>query len=312
MIPCFNEEKTLPIAINALPKKIRNINKIEYLVINDGSIDKTLEVARSLNVHHIINHQYNKGLSNAFLEGILKAAELGADYVVNFDADNQYCADDIEKILEPLMKGQADMVVGERPIASIKNFSLQKKILQRFGSFIIRTLSKTNIKDTPSGFRALNQKAMISLQIYNSFTYTNESLINANDIGLKVLGVPIRVNSAVLRPSRLIKSNSKYILKNGLNIFRLYMLYNPYPFFACISIIFNTLGMILLIRFFYFYFSGRGEGLIQSLIIAGILITIGIVSIMMGILSDTLKINRKLLQKNLIELRKHVISEKNK
>jgi len=311
MIPCLNEEKTLPIALAALPETIEGIDEIELLVINDGSADKTVDVAKEHGVHHILDFKYKKGLAHAFITGILEAAKLGADYVVNFDADNQYNAGDIPKLLAPLLHEQADMVVGERFIKENANFSWLKKKLQRLGSFTIRKLAKTDIKDTPSGFRALNRHAMITLQVFNSFTYTNESLINATDLELMVVGVPIRSNPEVLRPSRLFKSTFKYIVKNGTIVLRLYLLYNPYPILIGISAIFGSAGLFLLVRFFYFYFTGEGAGWIQSLIIAGILITISLLALVMGIISDMLKVNRKLLQKNLIELREHILSLQN-
>ncbi len=307
-ILCLNEEKALPITLNSLPKSIKGIDKIEILVVNDGSTDRTVEVARKYGVHYILDFKAHKGLSAVFMEGILKSAKLGADYAVNLDADNQYNTQDINKLLEPIMHGKADIVVGERPIQDVPYFSRQKKKLQRVGSFVIRKLSKTTIKDTASGFRALNRKAMMTLSIFNSYTYTHESLVNATEFGLKVIGVPISVNEEVLRPSRLIKSNFGYILKNGINITRLYLLYNPYPIFIVIFFIFGTIGIILILRFLYFYFMGQGAGWIQSLILAGISLTISLLSLMMGIITDTLRINRKLLQKILVELREFILN----
>ncbi len=302
-IPCLNEEKTLPVTYAAIPKSLEGIEEIELLVINDGSTDRTIEVARELGVHHVLDLKTHRGLAEAFMEGLLESARLGADYVVNLDADNQYNADDIPKLLEPLLQNKADIVVGERPIKDIETFSWLKRKLQRAGSFVVGKLSKTAVKDTPSGFRAFNRKTMLKLHVFNTYTYTHESLINATESGLRVVGVPVSVNKEVLRGSRLIKSTFKYIIINGLNISRLYLLYNPYPIFITFFFIFGLIGVILLGRFGYHYLTTDGTGLIQSLIIAAISLTLSIISLMMGVFSDILRLNRKLLQKILNELR---------
>ena len=302
-IPCYNEEKSLPVTMAAIPKKIEGVDSIEIMVINDGSVDNTVQVARSLQVDHILDLKQNKGLANAFLSGILEAARLGADCVVNLDADNQYCADDIPVLLRPLLSGEADVIVGERQIGDIENFSWLKKKLQIFGSGVIRLLSNTTIKDTPSGFRALNRKAMLTLHIFNQYTYTHESLIAAVESGLILKGVPIRTNPEVLRESRLVKNNLSYVVRSGLTILRFYFIYNPYPLFISISSISGLTGLFLLFRFLYFYFVGLGDGWIQSLIIAGILIFISVFTLIAAVICDIARVNRKLLQKILYELR---------
>jgi glycosyltransferase involved in cell wall biosynthesis len=302
-IPCYNEEASLPITIGAIPKKIEGVDTVEIMVINDGSIDNTVKVARALGIDHVLDIKQNKGLANAFLAGILEAAMLGADYVVNLDADNQYCADDIHLLLRPLISGEADMVVGERPIREIEDFSWLKKKLQIYGSGVISTLSNTSIRDTPSGFRALNRKAMLKLHIFNEYTYTHESLIAAVEAGLTLKGVSIRTNPGVLRESRLVKNNLSYVLKSALTILRFYFIYNPYPLFITISSLSGVAGLFLLVRFLYFYFIGLGDGWIQSLIIAGILIFISVFTLIAAIICDIARVNRKLLQKILYELR---------
>lgn len=308
-IPCYNEEQTLAITINAIPKTIEGVDKVEIMIINDGSKDKTVNVAHSLKVDHILDIKQNKGLANAFISGILEAARLGADYVVNLDADNQYCADDIPVLLKPLLSGEADMVVGERNIRNIENFSWLKKRFQIYGSGIISLLSNTNIKDTPSGFRALNRKAMLKLHIFNEYTYTHESLIAAVESGLALKGVSIRTNPEILRESRLVKNNFSYILKSGLTITRFYFIYNPYPLFITIASLTGTMGLFLLFRFLYFYFIGLGDGWIQSLIISGILIFISVFTLIAAIICDIARVNRKLLQKILYELRISLLSK---
>jgi glycosyltransferase involved in cell wall biosynthesis len=308
-IPCHNEESTLPVTIAAISRIIEGVTNVEIMIINDGSTDNTLTVARSMNVDHILDIKQNKGLANAFLSGIFEAARLGADYVVNLDADNQYCADDIPLLLEPLLLDQADMVVGERNINNIETFSWLKKKLQIYGSGVIRLLSNTNIRDTPSGFRALNRKAMLKLHIFNEYTYTHESLIAAVESGLAVKGVSIRTNPEVLRKSRLVKNNVTYILKSGFTVVRFYFIYNPYPLFISLSSLTGLMGLFLLFRFLYFYFIGLGDGWIQSLIISGILIFISVFTLIAAIICDIARVNRKLLQKILYELRVSLLSK---
>lgn len=302
-IPCLNEEETLPISINALPKSIPGVDVIETMIINDGSTDKTAEIARKLGVNHIVNLPTNKGLANAFNVGLAKALELGADFLVNTDADNQYNADDIQLLLEPLIAQKADMVVGERPIQEIESFSTVKKNLQVLGSKFIRLLSKCDVKDTPSGFRGLNRKAMASINVFNPYTYTHESLIAAHENNLTVIGIPIRVNKTVLRESRLMKSMFGYIVKSGLTMLRFYIIYNPYKILLTLSGLTTLTGVGLLIRFLVFYLNGNGDGWIQSLIIGCTLIIIGVLSLLIAIVSDIQSINRKLLQKILFEIK---------
>ncbi len=294
-IPCFNEEKTLPITLNALPKSIDGIDEIEVIIIDDGSSDKTVEVAKELGVKNIFSLNKNYGLARAFSYGLNKAIELGADIIVNTDADNQYCADDIEKIVKPILNNKADMVVGERPITDIKHFSLSKKMLQKLGSKVMSLISGVKIKDAPSGFRAFSRRAAMSINVFDNYTYTLETIIQANAKGLVIENAPIRVNKEE-RPSRLISNNFVYILRSILTMTRMFIVYRPFRFFAIISAIFLILGLLTGGRFLYYYFNGEGSGHVQSLILASILIITGVQTSVVAIASDLLSINRKLLE----------------
>lgn len=294
-IPCFNEEKTLPITLNALPKSIDGIDEIEVIIIDDGSSDKTVEVAKELGVKNIFSLNKNYGLARAFSYGLNKAIELAADIIVNTDADNQYCADDIEKIVKPILNNKADMVVGERPIYDIKHFSLSKKMLQKLGSKVMSLISGVKINDAPSGFRAFSRRTAMSINVFDNYTYTLETIIQANAKGLVVENVPIRVNKEE-RPSRLISNNFVYILRSILTMTRMFIVYRPFRFFAIISAIFLILGLLTGGRFLYYYFNGEGSGHVQSLILASILIITGVQTSVVAIASDLLSINRKLLE----------------
>lgn len=294
-IPCFNEEKTLPITLKALPKSIDGIDEIEVIIIDDGSSDKTVKVAKEFGVKNIFSLNKNYGLARAFSYGLNKAIELGADIVVNTDADNQYCADDIEKIVIPILNNKADMVVGERPISDIKHFSLSKKMLQKLGSKVMSLISGIKINDAPSGFRAFSRRAAMSINVFDNYTYTLETIIQANAKGLVVENVPIRVNKEE-RPSRLISNIFVYILRSILTMTRMFIVYRPFRFFATISAIFLILGLLIGGRFLYYYFVGEGSGHVQSLILASILIITGVQTFVVAIASDLLSINRKLLE----------------
>jgi glycosyltransferase involved in cell wall biosynthesis len=311
-IPCLNEEESLPTTLAALPRSIEGVDTVEVMVINDGSTDRTVEVARSLGVEHILSFKTNQGLAKAFTAGLREAARLGADYVVNLDADNQYDARDIPKLIEPLREGRADIVVGERPIEAIRHFSFVKKKLQQAGSWVVRRLSKSNVRDSPSGFRAFNRKAMLRLFIFNEYTYTHESLIAAGDSDLKVVGVPIRVNPEVLRPSRLMKSTGRYVWISGRTILRFYLLYNPRTIFNSIGVLAGLLGAFLMVRFLYFYVIGDGAGHVQSVIVGGVFLTASMLSFILAVFSDIMRINRKLMQETLSELREHLYQSSSK
>ena len=302
-IPCYNEAETLEIALNALPKHIDGIDVIEYLIINDGSQDNTEEVARNWGVNYIVNFRNNKGLARGFMAGIDACLRNGADIIVNTDADNQYCADDIEKLIQPILRKEAGMVIGERPIDETEHFSPLKKKLQHLGSWVVRKASKTDIPDAPSGFRAYSRSTAMRLNVINEYTYTLETIVQAGRNKMAVTSVPIRTN-AELRPSRLFSSMFGYVKKSMLTIGRAYMMYRPLFFFAILALIFCVGGGILGIRYIYYYIIGQGAGHIQSLILASMLIIIGVQAGVIGLLADVISANRKLLEEIQFELRR--------
>ena len=294
-IPCYNESETLEIALNDLPKHIDGIDTIEYLIINDGSKDKTMEVARNWGVHYIVDLKRNKGLAKGFMAGLDACLRNGADIIVNTDADNQYNADDIEKLVRPILEGKTDIVIGERPIDQTEHFSPLKKKLQHFGSYVVRKASKSDIPDAPSGFRAYSREAAMRLNVVNEYTYTLETIVQAGRSKIAMESVPIRTNGE-LRPSRLFNSMFGYVKKSMLTILRAFMMYRPLMVFTIIGAIIFTLGLAVGIRFLLFYFNGTGAGHIQSLILASTLMLLGFQTFVVGLLSDIISANRKILE----------------
>lgn len=302
-IPCYNEEIALPVTLSQLPTHIDGIDEIEVLVSDDGSTDRTIEIAKSYGVKHIVTSTHHRGLAKTFTAGIQKAIAEGADIIVNTDADNQYCADDIEKLVRPILNGKADIVIGARPIKDINEFSRLKKFLQFLGSKVVRVLSSTATEDAPSGFRAFSRDAAIALNVFDNYTYTIETVIQSKTKGLHIQSVPIRVNPT-FRKSRLVKNIFTYIQKNSFTILRMFIIYRPFRFFAIIGGLLLLAGLCLLGRFFYYYIFDSGSGHIQSLIIASILIITGFQTCIFGILADLLAINRKLIEDVQIRTRK--------
>lgn len=294
-IPCYNEAETLEIALNALPKHIDGIDTIEYLIINDGSKDNTVEVARKWGVHYVVNFRRNKGLAKGFMAGLDACLRNGADIIVNTDADNQYYGDDIEKLVRPILNGETDIVIGERPIDATEHFSPLKKKLQHFGSWVVRKASNSDIPDAPSGFRAYSREAAMRLNVVNEYTYTLETIVQAGRDKIAMTSVPIRTN-AELRPSRLFSSMFGYVKKSMLTIIRAFMMYKPLRFFTILGAIPLVLGILLGIRFLVFLFQGAGGGHIQSLILASLLIMIGIQTVIVGLQADVIAANRKILE----------------
>lgn len=294
-IPCYNEEETLHIAVGDLPKKIDGVDTIEYLIINDGSQDNTVEAARKCGVHHIVGYSKNKGLANAFMTGIDACLRLGADIIVNTDADNQYCGEDIEKLIRPILDGKAEMVIGERPIDNIDDFSPLKKKLQHLGSYVVRAVSGTDVPDAPSGFRAYSRETAMKLNVVSRYTYTLETIIQAGHKNVALESVPIRTNPQ-LRKSRLFKSMGAYIKRSVSTMFRIFLMYRPFKLFATVGSIIFALGAVLGCRFLYFYFTGTGDGHIQSLILTAVLLMIGFQTITLGLLADVISANRKLIE----------------
>lgn len=294
-IPCYNEEKYLKDTIKDLPKKLEGINDIEYLIIDDGSTDGTVDVAKKSGVHHIVRHSRNFGLSKAFSTGIKTCLKLGADIIVNTDADNQYCGKDIKKLIKPILVKKAGIVIGARPIDKVKTFSVIKKVLQKLGSWVVRILSGTNVQDAPSGFRAISKEAAYKINVFNKYTYTLETIIQAGRKDIPIISVPIEVNE-VHRPSRLIKNIPSYVFTSIVTIIRMFITYKPLRFFASLSGLFFLAGLIIGIRYLYFFILGNGAGHIQSLILMLILLILSFLLFMMGLLGNLMSVNRVLIE----------------
>lgn len=304
-IPCFNEAGTLVIALNDLPRQIDGIDTIEYLIINDGSTDDTVKVARDWGVHHVVNFKRNKGLAKGFMAGIDECLRQGADIIVNTDADNQYCGADVETIVRPILEGRADIVIGERPIDATEHFSLLKKKLQHLGSWVVRKASNTDIPDAPSGFRAYSREAALRLNIVNEYTYTLEQIVQAGRNKMAIISVPVRTNEE-LRPSRLFGSMFGYVKKSMITIMRAYLMYKPLRFFATVGSVPLAAGILTGVRYLYFFFHGTGNGHVQSLLLAVTLILLGVMVIIVGLQADVIAANRKLLEDIRYELKKTV------
>ncbi len=303
-IPCYNEEETLGITLAALPRELPGIDSIEWLIINDGSIDRTVEVAKENGVDHIVNFDYNQGLAKAFMAGIEASLMAGADIIVNTDADNQYCADDIPRLLEPILLGKAEIVVGARPIQQIRHFSPTKKILQKLGSWAVRIASNTNILDAPSGFRAISRSAAMQLNVFTAYTYTLETIIQAGQKGMAITFVPIRTNRN-LRPSRLVKSIPSYIQRSIFTILRIFMTYKPLRFFTILGSVPFIFGFMLGVRWLIlFSVEGSSRTRVPSLILASILILIGFQLWMLGLVADLMSVNRKVLEDIQLRMRR--------
>ena len=302
-IPCYNEEKTLSITLEKLPRKVNGFDKVEWLIINDGSTDNTVKVAKENGVDHIVSLSKNQGLARVFMEGLEACISLGADVIVNTDADNQYNADDIPKLIKPILDGKADIVIGTRPISEIKHFSPIKKILQKLGSWTIRVASNTRVEDAPSGFRAISRDAAMKLNVFNGYTYTLETIIQAGSKNMSICSVPIRVNE-YLRPSRLIKSIPAYIKRSILTIFRIFVVYKPFRFFMSLGFFLFILGLVPGIRFLIYFFIEGGKGHIQSLILSAILLITGVQLGIVALIGDLLAVNRRLQEDVQYRLRK--------
>lgn len=306
-IPCLNEAGTLAIALGELPRSIEGFDKVEWLVIDDGSTDDTAALAKELGVDHVIRHPVNRGLATAFMTGLDACLRLGADVIVNTDADNQYQAADIPRLTAPILAGSADMVIGARPINETEHFSWVKKRLQSLGSWAVRMASRTNVADAPSGFRAISREAAMRLNVFNAYTYTLETIIQAGLSNLRVISVPIRTNED-LRPSRLVKSIPSYVKRSLVTIVRVFVIYRPLALFSYAGLAFLLLGLAIGSRFVYFYFVDGGAGHIQSVIFASLCITLGTLLGMLGLLGELVSTNRKLLEKLQYQIRQLIIS----
>ena len=294
-IPCFNEADALPITLKDLPREVPGFDSVEWLVINDGSTDGTAEVALKCGVDHVVSFTNNQGLARAFLAGLDNCIKLGADVIINTDADNQYMAADIPTLVAPILAGRADVVIGARPINGIESFSLTKKVLQKIGSTVVRFVSKTNIPDAPSGFRAMTREAAMRFNVFNDYTYTLETIIQAGQKNIAITSVPVRVNRT-LRPSRLVKSVPSYIRKSLITIVRIFVVYKAFRFFMSVGLTALSLGLIGGIRYLYYYITGDGDGHVQSLILSAILLGVGFQTILTAFLADLLAVNRRLME----------------
>lgn len=308
-IPCLNEEATLPETLADLPREVPGVDVVEWLVIDDGSTDRTVEVARELGVDHVVSHRGNRGLAAAFLTGLDAALAAGADIVVNTDADNQYDGSCIPDLIQPILAG-ADMVIGERPIEDTPEFSGTKKRLQRTGSWVVRKFSGTSVRDAASGFRAFSRDAALRLQVYGRYSYTMETLVQANAEGLRVTGVPIRTNPQT-RPSRLVKSSMQYVRRSAQTIVRSFAIYYPFRFFLVVGLVPFLLGMALLVRWLALYlvedvYSPR----LPSLIMGAVLTIVGVQLWVVGFLGDLQAATRRLLAEARVRERRRAFDER--
>lgn len=295
-VPCYNEAETLTVALDHLPRQIDGIDQIEVLIINDGSTDQTVQVARDWGVNHIVSFKQNKGLARGFMAGIDACLHLGADIIVNTDADDQYCGADIERLVRPILDERADIVIGERPIDETEHFSQKKKMFQHLGSWVVRVASNSDIPDAPSGFRAYSREAALRLNVVNEYTYTLETIIQAGWNRIPMMSVPIRTNPD-LRPSRLFKSMWRYMKRSSSVILRAFAMYKPMRFFGIIGGTFFGAGLLLGLRFLIIFLStGSGSGHIQSLILCAALLMIGVQILITGVQADLIADNRKLLE----------------
>jgi glycosyltransferase involved in cell wall biosynthesis len=300
-IPCYNEEGTLAIALGCLPRTVPGFDQVEWLVIDDGSADGTVRVASENGVDHIVRHRRNQGLAVAFMTGLEASLAAGADVILNTDADNQYNAEDIPALVAPIIKGSADLVIGARPIESIQHFSKIKRTLQGLGSWVVRVASQTNVADAPSGFRAMTAKAAREMNVFTEYTYTIETIIQAGQNRMAIVNVPIRVNGD-LRPSRLVKSISSYVRRSILVIGRIFLVYKPFAAFTFLGGICFLPGLLLGLRFMYFFMRNEGDGHVQSVILAALLMGAGLFLFVVGFVADLISVNRKLLEKVNIRL----------
>jgi glycosyltransferase involved in cell wall biosynthesis len=302
-IPCYNEETTLGVTLAALPREVAGVDSVEWLIINDGSHDGTLDVARRFGCDHIVSFSRNQGLAKAFMAGLEASLRAGADIIVNTDADNQYSADDIPSLIEPILAGRADIVIGARPIQEIEHFSTTKKLLQKLGSRVVRIASNTDIADAPSGFRAFSRDAAMRMNVFNEYTYTLETIIQAGQNGLAITSIPVRTNEA-LRPSRLIKGIPSYVQRSLFTILRIFMAYKPFRFFMLSGTIPFSVGFLIGVRWLVLYLSGTPRTHVPSLILASLLILIGVQLWVFGLVADLLGVNRKMLEDIQLRMRR--------
>lgn len=306
-IPCYNEEDTLPRTLSDLPSSIPGVDFIEVLVVDDGSTDQTVEVAREHGVDHILSLPANRGLATAFGQGLKRSLELGADVIVNTDGDHQYQGEGIPKIVRPILDKQADMVVGDRQVDTIRHFSRIKRLLQKVGSRIVRWSSGTQVADATSGFRAMSRDCALRLTIFSTYTYTLETIIQAGKKGLRVTSVPVATNEK-LRESRLIRSTGRYVLRSAVTIIRIFLMYEPLKVFSSLSALPLAISLGLILRYLFFYWQGEGSGHVQSFVAALVLGLVAFQTLLLGLLADLIARNRRLNEESTYLLRKSALA----
>lgn len=307
-IPCFNEEHTLPQTVADIPRKIDGIDEVEILIVDDGSTDRTVEVAREIGVDHIVRNKRNLGLARSFRKGVEACLEAGADIIVNTDGDNQYAGDEIPRLVEPLLSGRVDIVIGDRETHKVEHFSRAKKFLQWFGSGIVRKLAGIWVPDTVSGFRAFSREAAIRLNVVSSYSYTIETVIQAGKRDMTIQSIPVRTN-AKTRESRLFKSIPSFVTRQVSTIVRMYAMYQPLKVFFIIGSFLTVLGLLPILRFVYFYAIGEGSGHVQSLVLGGVLVLMGFIAYLGGLVADLISFNRQLLEMTLERVKRIELGE---
>lgn len=301
-IPCYNEERTLPETVADIPRDIEGAD-VEILIVDDGSTDRTVEVANDLGIEHIVRNKKNLGLARTFRVGLEACLKAGADIIVNTDGDNQYEGRDIPRLIKPIQDGIADIVVGDRQTGKTPHFSKRKRFLQWFGSGVVRKLAGIWVPDAVSGFRAISREAAIRLNITSTFSYTIEMLIQAGKRGMTVVSVPVGTNQKT-RESRLFKSMFEFIVRSVSTMIRVYAMYQAMRVFFYIGTVFLVIGIIPICRFMYFYFSGSGEGHIQSLVLGGVFLVMGVMTYLIGLVADLISFERQLLEMTLEKVRR--------
>lgn len=306
-IPCLNEEETLPLTLANIPRNIQGIDKVEVLVIDDGSTDRTLKAARENGVEHIVKFPQTKGLARAFSAGIDACLRLGADIIVNTDGDNQYCGADISRLVRPILDGWAEMVVGNRQVDTIDDFSWTKKRLQQIGSWAVRRVSGADLPDVTSGFRAFSREAALQMNIVSPFTYSLETIIQAAKKHIAIGHAKVKTNPKT-RPSRLFTTTPQYLKRSIITIVRIYTMFQPLRVFTAFGAAFLAVAMVLGVRFFYFYVTGNGQGHIQSVVLSGALGVVGFIILLIGLVADLISFNRKLIEETLYRVRRVELS----
>ncbi|HSD56491.1 MAG TPA: glycosyltransferase family 2 protein [Candidatus Saccharimonadales bacterium] len=304
-VPCLNEEQTLPLVLGSIPKKIKGIDSIEILIIDDGCTDRTVEIAKDFGVKHFVTHPKNKGLAKSFHDGIYKALEMGADIIVNTDGDNQYPQERIADLVQPIVNGEADVAIADRQVKKIKHFSPAKKLLQTVGTKVLNIAAGTEVADAPSGFRAYSRDAAMQLNVVTRFSYTMETIIQAGNKNMSIVSVPVETNPKT-RESRLFKNSWEHIRKSGVAITRAFIMYRPYVVFISLALFLGILGLIPFCRYMFFFIFKHPEasGHIQSLILGLVLLVGAFISFALGVIADLTRINRTLLEDILEQTRR--------